>query len=140
MKKFMVLMILPCLMLIACGTSVQPSDPVSVIRAEINSINKAQVDVATNLFSDDGQFVTGFGQPKGKDRIKNYIFGGLVKLKSHADIIELTANGFEVSGTIKLTNVALIDMYKGKQIPLFSVKATVQNGKIQYMEWGTASK
>ena len=75
-----------CLVFVGCASAATPHDPVGVVRAEIDAINKGQSDTAANLFASDGQLIVAGGQPKGRTNIRAFIIGGLIKLKTHAEI------------------------------------------------------
>jgi ketosteroid isomerase-like protein len=102
------------------------------VKAEIEAINKGQVDVASSYFSDDAQMVTSIGQPKGKEKIRTFVIN-LIQMKEHDDIANLAVDGTNVTGRMTLTNTAL-------QATPVSLKAVVQDGKIVSWEEGSAAK
>jgi ketosteroid isomerase-like protein len=102
------------------------------VKAEIEAVNKGQVDVASSYFSDDAQIVTSIGQPKGKEKIRAFVFN-LVQMKEHDEIVDLAADGTSVTGRMTLTDTAL------KAVPV-NLKAVVEDGKIVSWEEGSAAK
>ena len=46
------------LLLLGCSPAVRPHDHVGVVKAEIEEINKGQVEVASSYFSDNAQMVS----------------------------------------------------------------------------------
>ena len=128
---FVCLFLLP--LLLGCGNAQKPRDPVGVIQEEIKAINNAHADSAAGYFSDEGQIVCAWGQPKGKDKVKSFIATTLIKMKSHAELVDLMADGVNVTGTIVWSNPY-------EKFPPFALKAIVQDGKISRIEWGTSSK
>jgi hypothetical protein len=121
------------LLLFGCGQSPQPRDPVGVIQAEIQAINRGQADVAAGYFAENGQIISAWGQPTGKDKVKSFISTTLIKLKSHAEVNALASDGSKVTGTITWSTPY-------EKFPPFGLKAVVQDGKIASIEWGTAAK
>ena len=136
LRKLSIFMFLA--LLIGCVPSAKQKEPGSVIRAFFDALNKGQTTVATDYFASDGQIITGAGQPKGKDKVAAYLIGRF-KQKEHTDIMELTVNGSFVAGTLNVTNTTLESIYGKGKIPLMSLKAEVEDGKIVTLEIGTAA-
>ena len=134
------LTICSCLLLalMACGAASQPRSPEAVVRAAIEAIDKGQGEKAAGLFAEDSELVTAFGQPKGKQEIRDFIVVNVVKMKTRAKSKDLQSNGETVTGTFALTNAALVDEFAPKPVPPFFLKALIQGGKIKYMEWSTS--
>ena len=132
MKLSLILIGCLLLVLLGCSPAVRPHDPVGVVKAEIEAVNKGQVDTATSYFSDDAQIVTSIGQPKGKEKIRAFVFN-LVQMKEHDDIVNLASDGTNVTGRMTLTDTAL------QAVPV-NLKAVVQRGKIVSWEEGSATK
>jgi ketosteroid isomerase-like protein len=134
MKQLLILTACLIPLLFGCSPAVPPHEPTAVVRALITAVNRGQVDVASSYFSDDAQIITAFGQPKGKAKIRNFM-ANEIAMKEHDDIIDLAADGANVTGTMKILNKALQDNSKetfGKKadpVPL-TLKAVVQDGKI----------
>jgi hypothetical protein len=128
------LILIGCLLLVllGCSAAVRPHDPVGVVKAEIEVVDKGQVDVASSYFSDDAQIVTAWGQQKAREKIRAFMFN-LVQMKEHDDIINLVADGTNVTGRMTLADTAL------KDTPV-NLKAVVEDGKITRWEEGSAAK
>ena len=120
-------------LLFGCRQATQPHDPVGVVKAQIDALNKGQIDVATGYFSDDAQIVAPLGQPKGKEKIRAFILNQ-TKVKEHLEIIDMAADGANVAGTIIVK-----DTLTAKPIRE-NLKAIVQNGKITDWEVGTKAQ
>jgi limonene-1,2-epoxide hydrolase len=120
-------------LLFGCGKAVPPRDPVGVVKAQIDAIDKAQIDVATDYFSEDAGIIAPLGQPKGKEKIRAFMLN-LTKVKEHIQIIDLAADGANVTGTIDVKDTLTT-------IPIrMNLKATVLNGKITNWEVGTKAQ
>jgi ketosteroid isomerase-like protein len=113
------------------------------VKAEIEAVNKGQADIASSYFSDDAQIITSLGQPKGRAKIWTFMFN-LIGMKEHDSIIELAADGANVTGKMAITNAELQNNSKetwGKVILMpVTLKAIVQDGRIISWEVGSAAK
>ena len=116
-----------------CGQAPRPQDPIGVIRAQIEAVNKGQAEIAASFFSDDAQIVAPIGQAKGKEKIRAFMMN-LIKVKEHEEIIDLAVDGTNVTGTIDIK-----DTLVAKPIRM-TLKAKVLNGKITDWEIGTKAK
>jgi ketosteroid isomerase-like protein len=68
----------------------------------LKAIHKGQVDAASSYFSDDAQIAPPIGQPKGKEKIRAFLFN-LVQMKEHDDTLDLAADGTNVTGLVCLS-------------------------------------
>lgn len=133
MKKLLMTLV-PCLLLFANGCApAPPSDPVGVVKAEVQAVNKGQVDLAVSYFSDDAQVISAIGQPQGKAKIKAYLTN-LVAMKEHDEVVDLAVDGANVTGNLKISDTALAAPTN------VMLKAVVQNGKITMLETGSKAQ
>jgi len=143
MKLSLILIGCLLLLLLGCSPAVKLNDPVGVVKAEIEAVNRGQNEVASSYFSDEAQIITSFGQPKGKEKIRAFMFN-LVRMKERDNIIDLTADGSNVTGKMTITNTALRDNSMatyGKDTPMpVNLKAVVEDAKIVSWEEGSAAK
>jgi hypothetical protein len=122
--------------LVACSSSVQATDPVSVTRGFFDAINKGQGQKAANCFDEDGELIWAHGQPKGSKRLLEYMQKQLIPLKTRVEIKDLKADGENVTGTFTITSTYLASEFPNG-VPLMKVIAVVQSGKIKSMTWTT---
>jgi hypothetical protein len=116
-----------------CGHAPRAQDPIGVIRAQIEAVNKGRAEIAASLFSDDAQIVAPIGQAKGKEKIRAFMMN-LVKVKEHEEIIDLAVDGTNVTGTVEIKDTLVTKPIR------MTLKANVVNGKIAVWEIGTKAK
>jgi hypothetical protein len=116
--------------LAACGPNVPVTDPVAITRALFDDINRGKAEVAAALFSEDGQLVTGFGQPTGPIKIKTFFQATVIPMKMHLEMKEINLSNGTVIGTFMLQ-----DKGEFKTPTLMEVNAVIQGGKIMSMTW-----
>ena len=134
MKIFTILLVTVLLQtIVACKPAGTVTDSISVIKAMFNAINKKQAETAANFFSEDGQLTTGFGQPTGIKKIRDFLQTSWIPLKSHFELKEINASDGTVTGIFTLQNTS--DLFHNPT-PMQLI-AVVQNGKIKSMTWTT---
>ena len=117
-------------LLFGCAKAPQPLDPVGVVKAQTDAINKVQIDVATAYFSNEAIIIAPLGQPKGKEKIHVFMLN-LTEVKEHIEIIDLTTDGTNVTGTIDVKNALVAKPVR------MNLKPIVLNGRITNWEVGT---
>jgi ketosteroid isomerase-like protein len=119
------------LLLTSCAQAPQATDPVSVTKALFTAINQGKADVAAGYFAEDAELVTGFGQPTGLTKIRDFMKLTVVPMKTRVEVKEVTADGTAVTGVFTMKNNT--DVYRNAT-PM-QVIGVVQNGKITSMTW-----
>jgi limonene-1,2-epoxide hydrolase len=133
MRKYIrVLVVLSVALLAFIACSPQPTDPVSVTEAFFTAINQGKAEAAVNCFAKDGELISVFGQPKGIDSLRNYFQKSLIPLKTKLDVVDLKADGENVTGTFIIANSETNNVRV-----LLKLVGVVQAGKIKTMTWTT---
>jgi hypothetical protein len=114
----------------SCGPSAPPTDPIAITRALFDDINRGKVESAASLFSEDGELVTGFGQPTGQSKIKSFFLATVIPMKMHLEMKEVNLSNGSVIGTFLLQ-----DKGEFKTPTMMVVNAAVQAGRITSMTW-----
>jgi hypothetical protein len=114
----------------ACGSNAPLTDPVAVTRALFDYINRGKAEAAAGLFADDGELVTGFGQPKGQNKIKTFFQTTVIPLKVHLEVKEINLSNGTMLGTFMMQDVSAF-----KTPTLMEVKAAIQDGRVKSMTW-----
>jgi hypothetical protein len=116
----------------ACASR-SPTDPVEVMRALFDQVNRGRAKAATGLFAEGAQIITGFGQPKGQAKILFFFEKTVVPLKTILKVEDLSADGENVVGLFTLQSIS--PQFKSP-VPM-QVVAIVRDGKIQSMTWSS---
>jgi hypothetical protein len=118
-------------MLISCGAAASNSDPIRVTKDLFDAINRGQAEKAANLFYDDGELVTGFGQPTGLKKIHDFLKLTVIAMKTRVEIKEMKEDGTNVRGIFIMKNIST----EYRNPTAMQVIAVVENGKIKSMTW-----
>jgi hypothetical protein len=114
----------------SCGANVPVTDPIAITKSLFDNINKGKAEAAATLFSEDGELVTGFGQPTGQTKIKGFFQATVIPLKMHLEMKEINISNGTVIGAFVIQ-----DKGEFKTPTLMEVNAVVQTGKIKSMTW-----
>jgi len=106
----------------------QTTDPVAVVQASIDALNRGDVEAGMVVFADDATLNTATGSSTGKEQIRR---------KVEADIaarVQVNASNFQVAGDqVTYTLVTTSDQFRSMGIDAIDGTATVtvQGGKIK---------
>jgi hypothetical protein len=128
-KKLITSILAVVVMLVMASHSAlaQATDPLSVMKASLDTINAGNVDAAVATLADDAVFTTPAGSFRGKDQIRRAILADV------ANHVQIEATNFQVAGdkvtySFKQSN----DRLRGLGIDFINgtTEAIIQNGKI----------